>query len=112
MGQQSGTGELLSNIVWSLGSASCLHTPVGEILAAERHQHPASVAAQYDNPQETYNYYYLPFCKPVGAGKAAHKWGGLGEVLEGNQLIDSQLDVKYRCESTDGSTTSSVICHT
>jgi hypothetical protein len=53
---------------------------------------------QYNNPQETYNYYYLPFCKPVGAGKAAHKWGGLGEVLEGNQLIDSQLDVKYRCK--------------
>lgn len=55
--------------------------------------------AQYNNPQETYNYYYLPFCKPAGAGKAAHKWGGLGEVLEGNQLIDSQLEVKYRCES-------------
>lgn len=57
-----------------------------------------SFAAQYNNPQETYNYYYLPFCKPAGAGKAVHKWGGLGEVLEGNQLIDSQLDVKYRCE--------------
>lgn len=58
-------------------------------------------AAQYNNPQETYNYYYLPFCKPTGAGKAAHKWGGLGEVLEGNQLIDSQLDVRYRCECPD-----------
>ena len=34
----------------------------------------------------------------MGVGKAAHKWGGLGEVLEGNQLIDSQLDVRYRCE--------------
>mmetsp|Transcript_599 Transcript_599/g.1733 ORF Transcript_599/g.1733 Transcript_599/m.1733 type:complete len:590 (+) Transcript_599:315-2084(+) len=52
----------------------------------------------YNNPQETYNYYYLPFCKPSGAGKPAHKWGGLGEVLEGNQLIDSQLDVKYRSD--------------
>jgi transmembrane 9 superfamily protein 3 len=52
----------------------------------------------YNNPQETYNYYYLPFCKPTGAGKAAHKWGGLGEVLEGNQLIDSQLDVRYRSD--------------
>ena len=53
---------------------------------------------QYNNPQETYNYYFLPFCKPKDAGKPAHKWGGLGEVLEGNQLIDSQLDVKFRCE--------------
>lgn len=34
----------------------------------------------YNNPQETYNYYYLPFCKPNKPGKPAHKWGGLGEV--------------------------------
>lgn len=67
-------------------------------------------AVQYNNPQETYNYYYLPFCKPVGAGKAAHKWGGLGEVLEGNQLIDSQLDMKYRCASAGGPKPSSLPC--
>ncbi|GAB4823325.1 hypothetical protein N2152v2_010371 [Parachlorella kessleri] len=52
----------------------------------------------YNNPQETYNYYYLPFCKPAGAQKATHKWGGLGEVLEGNQLIDSQIEVKFRTD--------------
>ena len=52
----------------------------------------------YNNPQETYNYYYLPFCKPDVNEKPAHKWGGLGEVLEGNQLIDSQLEIKYRSE--------------
>ncbi|BDA44667.1 Transmembrane 9 superfamily member 3 [Coccomyxa sp. Obi] len=51
----------------------------------------------YNNPQETYNYYYLPFCKPKGE-KAVHKWGGLGEVLQGNELIDSQLDLKFRTE--------------
>ena len=50
----------------------------------------------YNNPQETYNYYHLPFCKPKEAVKAAHKWGGLGEVLQGNELIDSQLDLKFR----------------
>ena len=51
----------------------------------------------YNNPQETYNYYYLPFCQPSGKGeKPAHKWGGLGEVLQGNELIDSQLDLKFR----------------
>ncbi|CAN6440195.1 unnamed protein product [Victoria cruziana] len=48
----------------------------------------------YNNPQETYNYYSLPFCQPSGI--AAHKWGGLGEVLGGNELIDSQIDVKFR----------------
>ncbi|GLJ40297.1 hypothetical protein SUGI_0828140 [Cryptomeria japonica] len=48
----------------------------------------------YNNPQETYNYYSLPFCHP---GKnAVHKWGGLGEVLGGNELIDSQIEIKFR----------------
>lgn len=51
----------------------------------------------YNNPQETYNYYELPFCKPK-TEKAVHKWGGLGEVLEGNELIDSQMDLKFRSE--------------
>ncbi|KAM7251836.1 hypothetical protein ACFE04_023719 [Oxalis oulophora] len=48
----------------------------------------------YNNPQETYNYYSLPFCRP--AGNSVHKWGGLGEVLGGNELIDSQLDIKFQ----------------
>jgi len=47
----------------------------------------------YNNPQETYNYYSLPFCRPPG--NPAHKWGGLGEVLGGNELIDSQLEIKF-----------------
>ncbi|CAK8530165.1 unnamed protein product [Lathyrus sativus] len=47
----------------------------------------------YNNPQETYNYYSLPFCRPPG--DASHKWGGLGEVLGGNELIDSQIEIKY-----------------
>ncbi|KAA8545501.1 hypothetical protein F0562_020285 [Nyssa sinensis] len=48
----------------------------------------------YNNPQETYNYYSLPFCHP--SGNAAHKWGGLGEVLGGNELIESQIDIKFQ----------------
>ncbi|CAH9109230.1 unnamed protein product [Cuscuta europaea] len=48
----------------------------------------------YNNPQETYNYYSLPFCHPPGS--AAHKWGGLGEVLGGNELIDSKIDIKFK----------------
>ncbi|KAJ9158927.1 hypothetical protein P3X46_024470 [Hevea brasiliensis] len=50
-------------------------------------------AGPYNNPQETYNYYSLPFCHP--SGSAAHKWGGLGEVLGGNELIDSKIDLKF-----------------
>jgi transmembrane 9 superfamily protein 3 len=47
----------------------------------------------YNNPQETYNYYSLPFCQP--SENPSHKWGGLGEVLGGNELIDSQIDIKF-----------------
>ncbi|RLM69467.1 transmembrane 9 superfamily member 1 [Panicum miliaceum] len=47
----------------------------------------------YNNPQETYNYYSLPFCQP--SENPTHKWGGLGEVLGGNELIDSQIDIKF-----------------
>eukprot|EP00475_Leptophrys_vorax_P028769 TRINITY_DN41862_c0_g1_i1.p1 TRINITY_DN41862_c0_g1~~TRINITY_DN41862_c0_g1_i1.p1 ORF type:complete len:623 (+),score=67.04 TRINITY_DN41862_c0_g1_i1:89-1870(+) len=52
----------------------------------------------YNNPQETYNYYELPFCKPQASKRPEHKWGGLGEVLQGNELIDSQMEFKYRMD--------------
>ncbi|KAK9004495.1 hypothetical protein V6N11_041966 [Hibiscus sabdariffa] len=57
----------------------------------------------YNNPQETYNYYSLPFCQP--GLNPAHKWGGLGEVLGGNELIDSQIDIKFQKDVDKG-----VIC--
>ncbi len=49
----------------------------------------------FNNPQETYNYNFLPFCKPHPERKAEHSWGGLGEVLQGNELINSQLEIKF-----------------
>ena len=52
----------------------------------------------YNNPQETYNYYYLPFCKRFVDGKEEHSWGGLGEVLQGNELINSQIDIRLQGE--------------
>ncbi|KAL0927063.1 hypothetical protein M5K25_001218 [Dendrobium thyrsiflorum] len=55
----------------------------------------------YNNPQETYNYYSLPFCQP--AENPPHKWGGLGEVLGGNELIDSQIELKFQKNVDKGS---------
>lgn len=51
-------------------------------------------AAPYVNPQETYSYYSLPYCRPAADGD--HKWGGLGGVLGGNDLIDSRIDIKFK----------------
>ena len=53
----------------------------------------------YNNPQETYNYYELPFCKVETDKPAKHRWGGLGEVLEGNELIDSNIELKFRMDT-------------
>ncbi|RRT57945.1 hypothetical protein B296_00010557 [Ensete ventricosum] len=52
----------------------------------------------YNNPQETYNYYSLPFCHP--SENPTHKWGGLGEVLGGNELIDSQIQIKFKSNTS------------
>ena len=52
----------------------------------------------FNNPQETYNYHELPFCKVEGVDgkRPKHKWGGLGEILEGNELIDSNMEFRFR----------------
>ena len=54
----------------------------------------------YNNPQETYNYHELPFCRATTAtgAKPTHKWGGLGEILQGNELIDSDVEFKFRVD--------------
>lgn len=52
----------------------------------------------FNNPQETYNYYYLPFCKPKSGVQMERSWGGLGETLQGNELINSQLLIEFGCE--------------
>eukprot|EP00798_Chlamydomonas_sp_ICE-L_P018861 gene18861-25414_t len=54
----------------------------------------------YNNPQETYNYHHLPFCKAQPGKKAEHSWGGLGEVLQGNELINSQLDINFQASAS------------
>ncbi|URD90022.1 Myb-like DNA-binding domain, partial [Musa troglodytarum] len=55
----------------------------------------------YNNPQETYNYHSLPFCQL--SENPAHKWSGLGEVLGGNELIDSQIPIKFQRNVDKGS---------
>ena len=57
----------------------------------------------YNNPQETYNYHELPICGVDAdlhgdSGKPTHKWGGLGEILQGNELIDSNYEFKFRVD--------------
>ena len=49
----------------------------------------------YENPQETYSYYSLPFCK-VDPDKWETRWAGLGEALEGNALVKSDYILRFK----------------
>ena len=50
----------------------------------------------YHNPQETYSYYYLPFCQPTTPKPLKEGSDSLGVILEGDELTDSGLSVKFR----------------
>jgi len=50
----------------------------------------------YHNPQETYPYYSLPYCKPEHGISTAKKPSGIGEVLEGNHLQNSGFKLHYQ----------------
>ena len=67
----------------------------------------------YNNPQETYNYHELPFCRATTAtgAKPTHKWGGLGEILQGNELIDSDVEFKFRVDQPKTTLCVDVLTH-
>ena len=54
----------------------------------------------YHNPQETYDYEALPFCKPAHK-KIKHKSSSLGEYLEGSDLVDTGLHIKFGVPETN-----------
>jgi len=49
----------------------------------------------YHNPQETYSYYKLPYCKPEHGIETSKRLAGIGEVLEGNELRNSGLKLGF-----------------
>eukprot|EP00735_Rhodelphis_limneticus_P008301 TRINITY_DN2119_c0_g1::TRINITY_DN2119_c0_g1_i1::g.12707::m.12707 TRINITY_DN2119_c0_g1::TRINITY_DN2119_c0_g1_i1::g.12707 ORF type:complete len:601 (-),score=124.42,sp/Q940G0/TMN1_ARATH/59.47/0.0,EMP70/PF02990.11/5.7e-161,EVC2_like/PF12297.3/3.2,EVC2_like/PF12297.3/1.1e+02 TRINITY_DN2119_c0_g1_i1:69-1838(-) len=55
-----------------------------------------NVVGPYYNPQETYGYYSLPFCRTERHHKSKEHKNGLGEVLEGNDLRDSGIEIQFK----------------
>jgi len=49
----------------------------------------------YHNPQETYPYYQLPFCKPKMGIETRKRPSGIGEILEGNELRNSGFKLHF-----------------
>lgn len=50
----------------------------------------------YHNPIETYSYYDLPYCAPETRLSPHTKFAGLGEVFEGTEHVNSDLDIRFR----------------
>jgi hypothetical protein len=56
----------------------------------------ANKAGPFGNPSETYEYYSLPFCRtPDGL---EHKPETLGEVVDGNRLMNTPYDLSFKVD--------------
>lgn len=53
----------------------------------------------FNNPQETYTYNSLPFCKATGLEEPEAHALGIGEILEGNELFNSGQTVKFAVDT-------------
>nr|CCA19624.1 endomembrane protein 70like protein putative [Albugo laibachii Nc14]CCA22874.1 endomembrane protein 70like protein putative [Albugo laibachii Nc14] len=53
----------------------------------------------YNNPQETYTYNSLPFCKPLGMEEPEAHALGIGEILEGNELFNSGQITRFAIDT-------------
>ncbi|CAI5950181.1 unnamed protein product [Closterium sp. NIES-65] len=49
----------------------------------------------FSNPSETYKFFDLPFCQP---GKLEEKHQSLGEVLNGDHMVQAPYDLKFRVD--------------
>lgn len=71
----------------------------GEATHSYEYEEPvhlwANKVGPYHNPQETYAYSSLPLCAPEDAGRVNKKKGGIGEILEGNELKNSQMKIFF-----------------
>ncbi|GMF28505.1 unnamed protein product [Phytophthora lilii] len=53
----------------------------------------------FNNPQETYTYNTLPFCRAAGAEEPEAHALGIGEILEGNELFNSGQQLKFAVDT-------------
>ncbi|KAK9822258.1 hypothetical protein WJX81_008337 [Elliptochloris bilobata] len=55
----------------------------------------ANKAGPFNNPSVTYQFFSLPFCTPK---EKQYKIEGLGEVLEGDRLVNTPYSIKFRVD--------------
>ncbi|KAK9803193.1 hypothetical protein WJX73_001092 [Symbiochloris irregularis] len=84
-----------------------LQKPARQLLKAADHKYEvqeaitlyANKVGPYANPSESYQYFTLPFCTPKG-GKQ-YKLEGLGEVLEGDRLVNTPYELEFRVDKSN-----------
>ncbi|KAK8942059.1 hypothetical protein KSP40_PGU007573 [Platanthera guangdongensis] len=55
----------------------------------------ANKVGPFHNPSVTYRYFDLPFCSPA---PVKDKWEALGEVLNGDRLVDAPYKLEFRAD--------------
>ncbi|KAM0945688.1 putative nonaspanin (TM9SF) [Dioscorea sansibarensis] len=94
MMRRTGEGVLMIVVlvlVWGLGvkgDASDHRYKEGEHVPLY-----ANKVGPFHNPSETYRYYDLPFCAP---DNVADKKEALGEILNGDRLVDAPYELNFR----------------
>jgi transmembrane 9 superfamily member 1 len=86
-------------------AAALLASSVGRADGADSHVYAAgdevemlvNTVGPYSNPSETYQYYELPFCKPMHVEQRANS---LGEVLEGSMKQTSMYEIRFGGKQT------------
>ncbi|CAN0217746.1 unnamed protein product [Ectocarpus sp. 6 AP-2014] len=94
---------------WRAGALCCLYglLLLGRFVEANDINHKyhdgesvivwVNTVGPWNNPQESYPYYHLPFCVPdLVDGTKQKRPSGLGELLAGNELRNSGMDVKFK----------------
>lgn len=89
-----GTTPRSSGIMLPLSLRMCLQYKDGEEVTLW-----VNKVGPYHNPQETYKYYSLPFCRPDVPKTIRVKSDSLGAELEGNELEDSGIHIKFKSVS-------------
>lgn len=59
----------------------------------------AAKTGPFTNPSETYEFYSLPYCKPVNGVK--WKTLGMGEVVDANRMASTPYDLSFRADRPD-----------
>nr|CAD1825100.1 unnamed protein product [Ananas comosus var. bracteatus] len=82
---------LLCSMIVGVASSAVNH----RYLAGDPVPFYANKVGPYHNPSETYRYFDLPFCSPE---RAKDKFEALGEVLNGDRLVDSPYKVDFHVD--------------